>query len=75
MPDDNTRKIPRDSARISLHDPNEVSYWCSVFQCAEHDLRRAVAAVGDPVDAVGNWIRQLKSSRQIQQRRSQGWER
>ena len=29
MPDDKTRKIPRDSARISLRDPDEVSFWCS----------------------------------------------
>ena len=75
MPDDSTRKIPRDSARVSLHDPDEVSYWCSAFQCTEHELRRAVAAVDDSADAVGNWIGQLKNSRQIRQRRSQGWER
>jgi hypothetical protein len=46
MSDDLTNRGPADRARINVHEPWEVSYWCKEFGCTEQHLRDAVAAVG-----------------------------
>lgn len=69
MPDDKTKKVPRDALRISLTDPDEVRYWCKRFKCVKEDLERAVAAVGHSVAAVEAEIQRIKQRRLAAQRR------
>ena len=60
MPDDKRKKIPQDSNRISLSDPDEVRYWCAKFRCTKKELEDAVAAVGDSASKVEAWIRRRR---------------
>lgn len=39
--------VPRDRGRIDLSDPREVKWWRKKFDCSEHQLRDAVAEVGE----------------------------
>lgn len=52
MPDDKTKRRPQDAARINIHEPYEVNWWCHELGVTEAQLRAAVAAVGVSADAV-----------------------
>lgn len=52
MCDDLTRKRPQDSNRINVHEPWEVSWWCSELKCTKEQLVAGVKAVGVSASAV-----------------------
>ena len=43
---------PLDPGRINSMDPIELQYWCNEFHCAETDLSKAIAPVGEHVTVV-----------------------
>ena len=56
MPDDKTIKQPLDAARVNVHEPYEVNYWCKKWGCTEQQLKNAVNAVGTSAAAVGKYL-------------------
>jgi Protein of unknown function (DUF3606) len=44
--DDRTKRGPQDRARINVHEPWEVRYWCDRLGVSAPELRRAVKAAG-----------------------------
>ncbi len=46
MSDDLGNRGPADRARVNIHEPWEVKWWCSEFGCTESQLKAAVNAVG-----------------------------
>jgi Protein of unknown function (DUF3606) len=52
MPDDLNKRRPEDSSRVNIHEPYEVRWWCDEFNCAEQQLKNAVAQVGTSAAAV-----------------------
>lgn len=51
MDDPNQRNSP-DSKLISLGEDHEVRYWTKALGVSEHELRNAVAAVGNSAEKV-----------------------
>lgn len=56
MPDNLRIPGPQDPSTISLNERHEVGYWMKRLQRSEDELRYAVEAVGNSVDAVTNWF-------------------
>ena len=52
MPDNLENSGPQDRGRININEAHEVRYWIGRFDSSEEALRKAVAEVGDSVDAV-----------------------
>jgi len=46
MSDDRSKKGPADRARVNIHEPYEVRYWCEKFDCSKARLELAVKTVG-----------------------------
>ena len=49
MPDDKSKRGPRDRSRIDIHEKYEVEYWTKKFGVTEEELRRAVERAGTSV--------------------------
>lgn len=47
-----SHRIPNDATRVDVNHDEEVAYWCTTLRCTPDDLREAVSAVGQDVDAV-----------------------
>ncbi|MEO7243616.1 MAG: DUF3606 domain-containing protein [Rubrivivax sp.] len=47
---------PLDPGRINTIDPVEMGYWCREFGCTDTQLQAAVAAVGEHVAEVRDWL-------------------
>ena len=47
---------PLDPGRINSLDPIELQYWCKELRCADADLKNAIAAVGEHVAAVREYL-------------------
>ncbi len=47
---------PRDPARVNLSDAREVRYWTGELGASEAVLREAVAAVGDSLERVREYL-------------------
>lgn len=47
---------PLDPGRVNTMDPVEFEHWCRELGCTPERLRQAVAAVGDHVAAVRDWL-------------------
>jgi hypothetical protein len=58
--DDRTKTKPQDSARISLHQKYEVSYWTEKFDCTPERLKAAIAKVGPVAKAVEQELKRNK---------------
>ncbi len=58
MPDNLNQRGPQDRARVNIHEPWELRYWCQHFGCTELQLKKAVAAVGVSVAAVQRHLNQ-----------------
>jgi len=43
---------------IDLNDPEDVSFWATQFEISEADLRAAVRAAGNNVEAVTKYLQQ-----------------
>lgn len=56
MPDNPNKRGKADRERVSLIQGHEVRYWCDRFDCSEQQLRDAVDAVGDRVDAIEAYL-------------------
>jgi hypothetical protein len=52
MPDDPTRKAPKDLSRICLTEEYEVRYWSAKFGLMPAQLRNLVARLGDSAAAI-----------------------
>ena len=51
--DDFYPRRPTQRKRVNIHDPYDVVYWASHFDCTPGQLMHAVRAVGvDPVDVL-----------------------
>ena len=46
MSDERSKRGPADRARIDIHEPHEVRYWCEKFDCTKARLELAVKTVG-----------------------------
>lgn len=57
MPDDLKNRGPRDRSRINIHEPWEVTYWCSHFGCSQLQLINAVNQVGTSAEAVRKFLK------------------
>ena len=57
MPDDLNKKRPLDASRVNIHEPWEVNYWCSEFNCTKAQLEAAVKFVGTSADRVKNYLK------------------
>ena len=53
-----SRRVPNDATRVDVAHEDEVHYWCMQFGCSPDDLRKAVSAVGQDVDAVRQHLSQ-----------------
>jgi len=62
MPDDPKNKGPQDRARVNIHEPHEVLYWCERFQCSEELLRECVQDVGVSAKAVELRIKTMRAA-------------
>jgi hypothetical protein len=60
MSTDKTKQRPQDDTKISLDHPFEVNWWCDWLKCTEAELRAAIAAVGDGVDAVRHYFKRTR---------------
>jgi hypothetical protein len=56
MSTDSPPFIPPDPGRVNAMDPIEVEYWCRDFGCSEQTLHAAIAAVGEHVAALRQWL-------------------
>jgi hypothetical protein len=53
MPDDPSKRGPRDRSRINIHEPYELRYWAEEhFRVTQRDIIDAVSTVGPMVDSV-----------------------
>ena len=53
MPDDPTKRGPRDRSRINIHEPYELRYWAEEhFRVAQRDITDAVTVAGPMVHDV-----------------------
>jgi hypothetical protein len=51
-------RIPNDATRVDPSHEDEARYWCERFGCTPAQLREAVSAVGQDVDAVRQHLSQ-----------------
>lgn len=56
MSDDLTKRRPQDSSKVNVHEPWEVNWWCSEFNCTKAQLVAAVNAVGVSAAAVRKYL-------------------
>lgn len=47
---------PLDPGRVNTMDPVEFNYWCRELGCSAGQLQSAVAAVGEHVAEVRDWL-------------------
>jgi hypothetical protein len=52
MADDPNIRHGQDRDRINVIQPHELAYWSRTFNVQERELREAIKAVGDRVEAV-----------------------
>jgi len=52
MADKKEIKKPLDEKHVNINEPREINYWCDIWSCEEKELKDAVKAVGNSVDAV-----------------------
>ncbi len=52
MPDDTSKRGPRDASRINVHEEWELRYWSKELGVTPEELRAAVAKVGVMASAV-----------------------
>jgi len=52
MSDDLASFKPLDPGRVNAIDDIELRYWCRELGCTEHELREAIANVGEHVTQV-----------------------
>jgi hypothetical protein len=57
MADDKNIRGPQDRTRINLSEDYEVRYWSQKFGITKELLSEAVAAVGNVVSLVEDWLR------------------
>lgn len=57
---DDTSKVKRDRARISLEQDYEVRYWTEKLGVSREELERVVREVGHSADAVRERLRSRK---------------
>ena len=51
--DDHYPRRPAQRKRVNIHEPQDVVYWTSRFDCTPGQLMHAVRAVGvDPIDVL-----------------------
>lgn len=53
---DDPKKTALDRKIIAVDQEHEVRYWKDALGCTEEDLRKAVAAVGNSVDKVREYL-------------------
>jgi hypothetical protein len=46
MADDLTKRRPRDSSKVNVHEPWEVNWWCADLNCTKAQLKAAAKVVG-----------------------------
>ena len=56
MPDDLSKRGPQDRSRINTSEPHELRYWTQALGVSEAQLRAAVAAAGNSVEAVRRYL-------------------
>jgi hypothetical protein len=56
MPDNHTKRAPRDATQISLANEADIRYWADKFGVSGDRLAEAVAAVGGSVEAVSTYL-------------------
>lgn len=57
MSDDSKNRGEPDRSLVSTSQDHEIRYWTHRFGVSEDKLRRAVAAVGNSVNAVEQWLK------------------
>ena len=57
MPDNLKRRAPEDKTRISLREAWEVTYWTETLGVSAAKLQQAVAAAGNSVTKVKEWLK------------------
>lgn len=55
MPSETTQRIP-DRTQIHVREQDDICYWMHRFQVTEEELRLAVAAAGDAVTDVKDYL-------------------
>lgn len=60
MSDDRSKRNAADRARINIHQPHEVRYWCEKFDCTKTRLELAVKTVGVMAKDVQAYLRARK---------------
>jgi hypothetical protein len=56
--EDDPKKTALDRKFIAVDQEHEVFYWTNALGCTEQDLRKAVAAVGNSVEKVREYLAQ-----------------
>jgi len=56
MTDTDDHFHPLDPGRVNTMDPVELAYWCRELGCTPERLQSAVAAAGEHVTAVREWL-------------------
>ncbi|BAP32381.1 uncharacterized protein CHSO_3344 [Chryseobacterium sp. StRB126] len=56
MPDDLGKKRPQDAIRINVNEEWELNDWSKKLGVTKDQLKKAVEAVGDSVDAVKKYL-------------------
>lgn len=57
MSDDKNVRAPQDSSRVAMGEDYEVRYWTDRFGIARERLEEAVAAVGNSVERIEEYLR------------------
>lgn len=60
MPDNLNIRRPHDNKRINIHQAWEVEWWCTKLNCTRYELIDAVKHVGDSVEAVKQYLKNIK---------------
>ena len=63
MSDDKTKRRPQDASRVNIHEPYEVTYWTSHFNCTKDELIAAVHEVGTYVSAIEKYFNNRSKNR------------
>lgn len=50
------RRRPQEAARINVHEPWEINWWCTQFKCTKAQLENAVKVAGNSVPAVRKYF-------------------
>jgi hypothetical protein len=51
-----TTQVPKNTKRVFLNEPSEITYWTTKFNCSETELRKAIDAVGNSAVSLDDFL-------------------